>query len=105
MNAPAKLVPTKIDADMQRQWSKMARELSTLKKKYNIAHEERIVAIAKAAELKHRAKTAEGNLKRLEVEARRYLFLKSIGSEAALAMLKPWETDGWDLVIDKNRPK
>ena len=88
---------------MERDYLRLHRELSAAKKKAGIAHDQRIVAISQAAELRIRCRVAENGLKVLEQDAHPFRWLKKIGSDAAVAVLKPWETDAWDHVVDRAR--
>ena len=88
---------------MEREYQRLHRELSQAKRKAGVAHDQRIIAISQAAELRIRCKVAENSLKVLEQDAHRFRWLKKIGSEAAIAVLKKWETDAWDHVVDKAR--
>ena len=88
---------------MQEEFHKLHWEISRLKKKAGIAHDQRTVAIAQAAELRTRCKIAERGLQALEEDAKRYRFLKRLGCEPALEIIKCWETDVWDEKIDKAR--
>ena len=88
---------------MEKQWRIICRDLAEMKKKYAIAHDKLVLAEAKSHDNKLRAKGAENSLKVLEQDAHRFRWLKKIGSEAAIAVLKPWETDTWDHVVDKAR--
>lgn len=45
---------------------KLIRQASTLKKKYGIAHDQVVAAAARAADAKHRAKSAENGLRGLQ---------------------------------------
>ena len=88
---------------MQLEFNRLHREISNLKRKYGVAHDKLVVAEARSHDLKLRAKSAENCLRVLEQDAHRFRWLKKIGSEAAVAVLKPWETDAWDHVVDKAR--
>lgn len=94
---------TTIDADMQRQFRTLHWEISDLKKKANIALEKQREAEKSSHDNKLRARCAEKSLAVLEQDAHRFRFLKKIGCEAAMGLLKRWETDIWDDKIDKAR--
>jgi hypothetical protein len=100
MSAPTE---TPYPADVQLTFRKLHREISNLKKKYGIAHDKLVIAEARSHDLKLRAKSAQNGLSVLEQDAHRFRWLKKVGSEAAVALLKPWETDVWDHVVDKAR--
>jgi hypothetical protein len=89
--------------EMQREFRRLHQEISELKKKAGVAHDLQRVAEKRAHDLKLRARVAEGSLSVLEQDAHRFRWLKKIGCDAAIAIVKRWETDQWDTVIDKAR--
>lgn len=88
---------------MEREHLKLVREISTLKKKCHVAQEQKALADHRSAENTHKAKSARNCLKVLEQDAHRFRWLKKIGCEEAIGVLKRWETDYWDHIIDKAR--
>lgn len=95
----------KIDADLQRQWHNMACELAEAKKKAAIALDLKRQAEIRAHDLKLRCKSAEGSLKELGPDAHRYRWMKKNGCEYTLGLLRRWEVDMWDEMIDKQLRK
>lgn len=88
---------------LQREYRRLHWEIADLKKAAGVAQDKQRAAEADSHRNKLRAKCAEKSLSVLEQDAHRMRWLKEIGSEAALALLKRWETDQWDVVIDKAR--
>jgi hypothetical protein len=92
-----------ITAEMQRQFRNLHWEISELKKKAGVALDLQRKAEKQSHDNKLRARTAENSLKVLEQDAHRFRWLKTLTCEEAVDLLKRWETDQWDHILDKAR--
>jgi predicted nucleic acid-binding Zn-ribbon protein len=82
-----------ISQQQQLEWRKVNRELSTYKKKYNKQRQEAMNAMARAHELKLRAKSAEGSVIALTKK------LNALNDAAAKVTWFDWSDNDVDSVL------